>query len=66
MEPTPKRKRSYVLNPQDSTQRSKKRREQLNEIADGLGFKSWNRLVTAILKGQAKVVIVDTSFADGA
>lgn len=56
----PKRKRSYVLNPQDSTQRSKKRREQLNKIADDLGYSTWDRLVTAILNGKAKIVIVES------
>lgn len=56
----PKRRRSYVVNPQSSTARSKKRREQLNEIAAGLGYKTWNRLVTAILKGKAKVVLVQS------
>lgn len=42
-----------------STQRSHKRREKLNEIATGLGYESWNRLVTDVINGKAEVVRIN-------
>lgn len=41
-----------------NAERSKRRRERLDEIAHQHGFESWRRLETAVLNGQAKVVKV--------
>ena len=61
MTPTkPPRKHNPAWADNTSTERSRKRREALDAIAQAVGYETWRKLETAILNGLARVVPGDT------
>lgn len=55
--PTRKERRAAGWKMEDSTtgQRARQRRQQLDEIAQGIGYESWRKLETAALRGEVIV-----------
>ena len=60
MSDKPPRKHNPAWKDATSTERSRKRREALDAIAQAVGYETWRKLETAILNGLARVVPGDT------